>query len=141
MGEAEETNVGDTAMEPPVQTSEAFTEDRNAPIEAPVTTTEEIAETAGSTGQSEKGGETTSKPAEGESSHAGDANGGGERNGYKDDVPKGGEGELGLPMVATDITLVTCRAGEKVTGNSYLRWNGTKHVFVAETYYYEDTNL
>lgn len=117
--EAEGMNVGETTTETPAQTAGSTADDHNAPAEAPATTDAQIAEAAGSVAQSEEAGETKSTPAEGKSSHAGGADGAGERNWHKDDVPKSDEAEPGLPLVATDITLVTCRAGEKVTGNAY----------------------
>lgn len=115
-GEAEETNVGGNTSEPPAQPSEAITINHDSRSEAPAATTKEVAEAAGITAQTEEGGETTSKPGERESTNADDADEGGGTGGHNDDVPKGDEGELVLPLVATDITLITCRAGEKVTG-------------------------
>lgn len=132
-GEAEETNVGETAAETPRQAMETSADDPHAPAEASATTDAEVEKAAGSTAQSEPAGETNSTPAEEESGHADDADGGGERNGHKDDFPKADEGELGLPLVATDITLVTCRAGEKVTGKAYFGLIAKIHFFFAET--------
>lgn len=134
-GEAAEGNVADTTIETPAQTvtAETSADDHNAPAEAPVTTDAEVAEAAGSTAQSEEARETNPTPAEGESSRVDDADGGGEKDWNKDDIPKADEGELGLPFVATDITLVTCRAGEKVIGKAYFKLDWDKHVVAVET--------
>lgn len=115
--EVEERNVAETPTETLVQTATADTtaDHHSAPAEAPVTTDAKVVEAADNTAQSEEARETNLAPAEGESSHVDDTDGGGETNWHKDAVPRADEGELGLPFVATDITFVTCRAGEKVT--------------------------
>eukprot|EP00903_Cladosiphon_okamuranus_P011055 g10437.t1 len=112
MGEAEEMNTSETTTETPEQMEP--TGDHNTPAEAPAATDAQVAEAAGSAAQNEEAGETNSTPAEGESSHGDDADGAGERNWHKGDAPKSSEAERGFPLVATDITLVTCGAGEKV---------------------------
>eukprot|EP00752_Nemacystus_decipiens_P009403 g8406.t1 len=118
-GTAEEANVGGTTTETPVLTvtEEITADDHAVAADAPATTDAEVTEAAGSTPQSQEGQEareTSSTPAEGESGHVDDEDGGRGRIWHKGDVPKAGEGGLGLPIVATDLTLVTCRAGEKV---------------------------
>lgn len=113
-GEEADTNEGGTNLEPPVQSSETAADVTN---EAPTETTEEAANAEGSTTPSLKTQEGELQPREGagcsESEGAGLC---GDARRLKDESSKqGGEAELDLPLVATDITLVACRAGEKVT--------------------------
>lgn len=125
--EAEETNIGETTTESPLQTLDPTAGDHNASTEAPASAHPEAAEAAHSTAHSEEARETKTTPVEGDSSHADEADGGGESNAHKGDVLKAEEGELGLPFVATDIALVTCRSGEKVRKRRVLRLIETLH--------------
>ena len=114
-GEGGGANQGTTDLESPARSPETTADGNN---EAPTITTEEVANHESGTIPSLEGLEGKQKPREGGESSEPEGTGlDEEHGGHKDEPSKqGGEGELGLPLVATDITCITCRAGEKVTG-------------------------
>lgn len=120
--EAEETKGGGTKLEHPVKPSEVSADDQNAPTELPNTTTpaatEDVGDSAGTNAQIVQAEERNPELSDVKNSDAEDTRRGEDMGGHKDQTLKEeDEKELRLPLVATDITLVTFRAGEKVTGN------------------------
>lgn len=120
--EAADSKGERTKSEPPVRSSVTSTDDQKAPVEAPTTitsTTEVVNGSAGTTAQTAQAQERDPELSEGTNSDAKDTGQGEEMGGHKDETSKEeDEEELRLPLVATDITFVTFRSGEKVTGNA-----------------------
>ncbi len=110
--EEADTNEGGTNLEPPVQSAETA----DGTNEAPTATTEEVANAEGSTTPSLEIQDGELQPQEGGGCSEPEGAGlRGDTRRLKDESSNQGEAELDLPVVATDITCVTCRAGEKVT--------------------------
>lgn len=132
--EAEDTKGGDPRSEPPLQPSEASADDENAPTEVSNTNTttpatEDVGDSAGTNAQIVQAEERNPELIDAKNSDVEDTRRGEDMEGHKDQTLKEeDEKERRLPLVATDITLATFRAGEKVTRNACF-------CFVARHYY------